>query len=312
MMSVNVGDRIGAFVIEKEIARSGTAAVYRAYKSRPEQKVAIKIARPSSDRGNVFDDLIRQEAELLTELRHPGIVRIYPMESARKDPIYFDRAVGLPNKPSYLVMEYLSGRTLAQQRAKINRFPLEWRIELFYQLLTIVDYLHLREYAHCDLKPENIILRYEPEEDIVPSVVLIDFGTASKADQLTNDPAGTKPYVAPEVQSVMSGQTSRSTVVPEKADVFSLGVLFFELITGQQAKESPGTGITAMILNQMQAVSDIYPNLAQRGQVDRLLKKMISPNPDERPYVNEIFLFLEERLSCPPRILMNGSSRRLW
>lgn len=330
-----IGKQISDFIVTRCIAESGCASIYEAYRNgQSGQKVAIKIAhsdgvfRGIRDRraassaslsGNreVFYDLIRREAAYLSQLRHPGIVRIFPL-MADNNPnrmVYDAKAHRIPDAPSYFVMEYLPYKPLSYYMKKIQKeCPLEWRMELFYQILIVVDYIHQQNIAHCDLKPDNIMLRYEPKPTEIPQIVMVDFGTASEAEQLTNEPALSLPYTSPEVVALFYApdMVKRDQIYPDLMDVWSLGVIFFELMTGENIipdREKDHKEIATTILRRtLRPISEIRPDLPDVEKLSYYQNMMLRKNANERPHVSGLIEALDKYISPPPRILYDDKS----
>lgn len=322
-----MSDVVGMFKILDTVAVRGMAQVFRASRrDEPEKVVALKMSKTSldlsgdsselrqryqSDR-NAFLDLIRREAEVLSELIHPGIVRVHPMDMiSNPGTITFSaKALEILEHPWYFVMEYVEGQTLAQhlEDKTFKSYPMLWKLELFYQILMIVNYIHERGYAHCDLKPENIILRGSPHMNTAPQPVLIDFGTVSQRDQLTTDPAVTIAYGAPEMLRLMyttdpqERQRLRDTIIPQKLDIWALGVILFEImtddpfVTGEDHHQ-----ITTILNHSFKRIRDL--NGAAPENLDRFLEKLLARDPRYRPPANQLMQAIDFRIAAPPRII---------
>ena len=334
-------DRVGDFVINRLISESGCACVYDAYHENDSNKrVVLKIAhsdgifrnkkkRQSKDNHQdvtrnreIFYELIQNEAEHLQKLHHPGVVKIHPMipwDDPNKT-VYAAKAIDHPEQPWYLVMEYLPYKSLADYMSKITReFPVQWRLELFYQLLIMVDYIHHKGVAHCDLKPDNIFLRYEPRKDEIPSLVLIDFGTSSKADYLTTEASASLPYASPEALALMYGKgifdRSQMRIYPDLMDVWSLGIILFELMTGEKIipdRNDKKDTITNIMHSDLRAISEVTPNLPDVERLDRYQQIMLQKDPNRRPPVHDLIEALDHRIAPPPRIVSVASSGGLF
>ena len=230
--------------------------IYLAYETdRPSRYVALKIQLTGRPESIVYQDLIRQEAALLKTIRHPGIVRILPIRIDDKAP-YVAKAIELSGAPWYYAMEYLGESTLATHiksfppKQELNSesgiFSIDWSVEMFYQILTVVNFMHQQQMAHADLKPENIMFRHQPTGDLLPQPILIDFGSACTFDnmrQLTASPGYSPPEVMEAVR-LNQGIDEAKNIYPEKIDVWALGAILFELLTGQPMNPlKKGTGI---------------------------------------------------------------------
>ncbi len=208
-----VGQKLGHYQIVEEIGAGGMGVVYRAHDEHLDREVAVKVL-PS---GIVGDENVRnrfrKEALSLSKLNHPNIATVHDFD--------------IQGDIDYLVMEYVPGKTL---RDRISEGPLQEAevIRLAIQLAKGLTAAHERGIVHRDLKPENLRLTREGR------LKILDFGLAELIRPLT-DPrttitgtsaiAGTLPYMAPE--QVLGG------VVDERADLFSIGVVLYEMATGK-------------------------------------------------------------------------------
>jgi hypothetical protein len=193
------------------IGRGGMGIVYKAVRRSDDRTVALKVLSPRSAAAPEFVERFTREAEALAQLSHPNIVRI--LDSGVHD--------GVP----FLVMEHVVGASL-RKRIRAASLNAERALEIAAQVCDALQYAHAHGVIHRDIKPENILVR----DDGV--VKIADFGLAklTSADQvrltLTNVAMGTPHYMAPE-------QLEKSADVDERADLFSLGVVLYEMLTGQ-------------------------------------------------------------------------------
>lgn len=212
-----VGQIVGAYKLEKEIGRGGMGAVYLASRADREfqKQVAVKLIK----RGLDTDEIIRRfrhERQILATLDHPNITRLID-GGATGDSLPF------------LVMDYVEGKPLTKY-ADEKHLTIEERLQLFLEICSAVQYAHRNLIVHRDLKPSNIIVTKEG----VPK--LLDFGiaklvapSAEETETLgtqTEFRALTPEYASPEQ---VKGQT-----VTTAADIYSLGVVLYELLTGER------------------------------------------------------------------------------
>ncbi|TDR48802.1 serine/threonine-protein kinase [Tahibacter aquaticus] len=208
---LDVGDRVGAWRLAEKLASGGMGTVYRAERADGhfQQQAAIKLLRgiPTVD----ALDLLAQERQILAGLQHPHIARLLDGGAT-------------PGGQPYLVMEYVEGVAIDQwceQRA----LDLKARLRLFRNVCRAVAFAHQRLIVHCDLKPSNVLVR----ADGAP--VLLDFGIARAVDR-AREQAGaayyTPGYASPEQ---MEGKP-----VSVASDVYSLGLILFELVSGRKAR----------------------------------------------------------------------------
>lgn len=220
-------ERIGPFKVVALLGRGGSAAVYEARQESPERRVAVKVLRrtwitPESTRR------LRQEGELLARLHHPGVATVYQVGAFEGSP--------------YIAMELVEGETLAAY-AERARPSTRRRLELMAEVCDAVHHAHQRAVIHRDLKPSNILIDAEGRPKI------IDFGVARIVNAecsatLATSPGqvvGTLAYVSPE-QLLADGSD-----IDTRADVFALGVILFELLTGRRPREVGGQPIAQAI-----------------------------------------------------------------
>ncbi|MFP4320845.1 MAG: serine/threonine protein kinase [Anaerolineales bacterium] len=312
--------KVGPFFLFEELASNGQMAwVYRAgLRQAPERQVVLKIARADGEYQHIFEQLLRHEANLLRDFRHPGIVHICPIIAYDRT-LYIARAQYLAPychdvAPWYFAMEWLRGGSLEHHIHTMQNFPLPWKIELIYQIAIILDYIHLRGTAHLDLKPSNILFREPPHPERVPHPVLIDFGIAENESLAQHLPAATLRYAAPERVEPMSNQRAITPIVTgdnvnhPPADIFALGVIAYEILTGYYpfTLGNNREDLAYSILNEEP------PSVAQWGlpaEVDRLLRLMLMKNREERPTIDQLITRLDTRLNLgPPRVSITSTS----
>ncbi|MCI0714407.1 MAG: bifunctional serine/threonine-protein kinase/formylglycine-generating enzyme family protein, partial [Chloroflexi bacterium] len=221
------GTRIGKYEIRDIVGRGGMSEVYRAYNPDLDTEVALKILHPSITEQADFTDRFRQEARAVAGLAHLNIVRIFDFDASKE---------GL----HYMVMELLDGPNLRDVLAQYPQgMPLESVRQLFEQIGEAVHFAHHRGLLHRDIKPANIILTEQ-------RAVLTDFGLAKIIDKkfitASENSTGTPAYMSPE-QAI--GRN-----IGFQSDIYSLGVVLYEMATGQL----PFTGSTAasLILQHLQ------------------------------------------------------------
>ena len=306
-MHLGHGDAIGSYQIDQPISQGGMSHIYLAsHCERPYYKVVLKF---NASEKTTFQDLLRREADHLVALRHPSIVRIYPLRLTNsKRIVYQARAKDQPNRPWYFAMEYIAGGSLEKHLPQIMRLPISWRIELFYQVLLAVQFMHDHGYAHCDLKPGNILLRERPRLDRTPHPILIDLGSISnvnKRDNLTHTPA----YSPPELH-LAAGEPQNSTLQapellpPGKGDIWALGAILYELLAGAPlVKEDEPVAVAAAILKgEWPSIRSQQPDVHESLEI--LVSIMLQRNPHRRPEIVELIEAIEEKIAsvAPPRI----------
>ncbi len=227
-----VGRSVGGFRVLRHIATGGMGAVYEAEQDAPRRRVALKVVRPSIDSPSLARRLA-QEAEVLSRLRHPRIAQVFGAGRATID----------GQEVSYLVMELVAGRPLDQALGR-GAWSVAERVVLLADIAEAVQHAHERGVIHRDLKPSNVLV----DEERSPRV--LDFGIARlvEADPLrTMAPTapglmvGTLRYMSPEQMSGLA------EAVDTRADVYALGVMAYELLSGRLPFDAPSGSIAAWV-----------------------------------------------------------------
>jgi tetratricopeptide (TPR) repeat protein len=215
--TMRVGERFGSYRILREIGRGGMGAVYLALRDDEEfhQEVALKVVKRGMDTAEVLERF-RHERQILANLEHPYIARLLDGGSTED---------GVP----YFVMEYIQGRPV-DVYCRENALSVRARCELFLRILEAVDYAHRNLVIHRDLKPANILItaRGAPK--------LLDFGVAKLLPgDLGIDRTRTN-MTRPYTPWYASPEQVRGLPITTLSDVYSLGLILYELLTGQKAQ----------------------------------------------------------------------------
>jgi serine/threonine-protein kinase len=255
-----VGQQIGPFTVEKELGSGAMGSVYRATYTKTGQRVAIKVMVPGLGSSPRALARFEREGEILKQLRHPNIVRLYATGKYHGTPFY--------------AMEYIQGESLDRVMARRGRITWEELVDLGKQLCSALQHAHERGIIHRDLKPSNLMVLPDG------TIKLTDFGIAKDLDvtQLTsaNCTVGTASYMSPE-------QCRGERDLTHKSDLYSLGVLFYELITGRKPfiAETP----MDMFLLHVQGTCERPSRLVLDIPVwlDTLICQLLEKKPDQRP-----------------------------
>lgn len=245
--------QIGRYVIQKELGRGGMATVYLAVDPHFQRQVAIKMLPEQFSRDASFRARFEQEARTIARLEHPAIVPVYDF--------------GQEKGQLFLVMRYMPGGSLLE-RVTQEPMPLFAAAKVVRRIASALDDVHRRSIIHRDLKPDNILF------DLRDNAYLSDFGIVKLAQSaLTfNDQTfmGTPAYMSPE--------QARGTIeIDSRSDVYSLGVILFEMLTGQlpfQADTPVGMALMHVadpIPQIRQVKADLPPNT--QVIIDRALAK---------------------------------------
>ena len=273
---------VGGYTDLELIARGGMGEIYKARHPTLNSTVAIKILSVYFKDDPAFNKRFAREAELMAQLHHPNIITIHD----------YGEQDGLP----YIVMEYLTGETLSQILKEQERLSLVEGLPLLEDLASALDYAHDHGVIHRDLKPSNVIL-----EPITTSLtgrnrraILMDFGIARLTSENTmltasGDVLGTADYISPE-------QANGTAELDRRADLYSFGVMVYQLLTGHKPFERNNTW--AMIRSHLEEPPPdprLYvemPDIAAEALLKSLAKK-----PEER-FVSVGQFVMEIRKAC--------------
>ena len=259
----------GRYEVRSLIGRGGMAEVHLGFDTRLSRVVAIKMLRRDLALDSIFQARFRREAQSAASLNHPNIVAVYDTgEEIVSDAT--NRSLAIP----YIVMEYVEGHTVKELISDGTAVPINEAIEIVSGVLSALQYSHANHLVHRDIKPGNIMLTPEGK------VKVMDFGIAraltdSQATMTqTNAVVGTAQYLSPE--------QARGETVDERSDLYSTGVVLFELLTGRP----PFKGDSAVAV-AYQHVEQIPPTPSSilsdiPDSLDRVVLKALAKNRDDR------------------------------
>src|SRR5687767_7987132 len=243
----------GRYRIIGRLGRGGMGEVYRADDLKLGQPVALKFLPPDVDRDPARLTQLHTEVRMARQVSHPNVCRVYD--------------VGEFEGHTFLSMEYVDGEDLASLLRRIGRFPQDRAIELARQICAGLAAAHDRGVVHRDLKPANIML------DGSGRIRITDFGLAGATGEILR--AGTPAYMAPE-------QLSGGEVTP-RSDIYALGLVLYELFTGQRALEA--ANMAELIAKREQGAitppTDLVRDL-DHG-IERVIMRCLEPDPGKRP-----------------------------
>jgi serine/threonine protein kinase len=252
-----IGKTLGQFEILEEIGRGGMATVYRARQTSINRIVAVKILPRHLLHDPSFFERFEREVDVITHLEHPHILPIYD----------YGEADGIP----YIAMRYLAGGSMAQLiRRTMGAMPLEQLEKPFVQVAQALDYAHQQGIIHRDLKPGNIMM------DESGNAYLSDFGIARVlGSNLTGSAIiGTPAYMSPE--------QANGLPLDARSDIYALGVVLFELITGREPyqAETPMALLLKHINEPLPPIQNFREDVPQA--VEKVIAKATAKDPNQR------------------------------
>jgi tetratricopeptide (TPR) repeat protein len=255
---------IGRYRLLDIIGAGGMSVVYKAHSIKEKtEKVAVKILKEEFSKDDSIIKRFKQEALIIDKLDHPNIVKV------------FER--GEDKNRLFMAMEYLDGETLAEKIAQESPIALPVCVHIMSQLADALAQIHAHKIIHRDLKPSNVILL--DREGDSHFVKLLDFGLARTRFQSTltktGELLGTIGYMAPE-QLLDQDVTAAS-------DIYSLGVIFYEMVCGRRAFTADNEiQIIKHILDEM-PVSPVAVRPEIPAAINRLILQMLAKDPGRRP-----------------------------
>lgn len=255
MIGKRINDR---YHILEDIGGGGMANVYKAKDHILDRVVAVKVLQPQYSRDEQFIKRFRREAQAATSLAHENVVSIYDV--GEEDDVY------------YIVMEYVEGPTLKELIQKEGAVTLDRTIHIMSQVMSAISHAHANHIVHRDIKPHNILIS---KDDVVK---VTDFGIARAMSSATithtNSVMGSVHYLSPE--------QARGGTVNFKSDIYSLGIVLYEMVTGRV----PFSGDTAVSIaikhlqNAVPSPKSLQPSLPQ--SIENIIMKATAKEPHHR------------------------------
>ena len=258
-MDKYTGKRLdGRYEIHELLGVGGMAVVYRAYDTIDDRTVAIKILKDEFLGNEEFIRRFKNESKAIAILSHPNIVKVYD--------------VSFGDQLQYIVMEYIDGITLKEYLDQQKEIKWKEAIHFTVQILRALQHAHEKGIVHRDIKPQNIMLLQDG------TIKVTDFGIArfsrNETRTMTDKAIGSVHYISPE--------QARGDLTDEKADIYSVGVMLYEMITGQLPFEADNAVSVAI----MQLQSDPKPpkeiNSAIPDGLEEIILKAMQKNPTQR------------------------------
>jgi Tol biopolymer transport system component len=265
-----IGQRIGRYVVTGRLGEGGMGEVYAARDSELGRSVAVKLLAASAAGASAPADRFIHEAKAASALNHPNIVTIYEV-------IHTTSRLAI-------VMELVEGVALRQLCG--SPLPVDQVLHMGEQIARALAAAHARGLVHCDIKPENLMVRQDG------FVKVMDFGLARDVASITASSilaAGTLRYMSPE--------QSRGEAPSPASDVFSLGIVLYELAVGTHPFERASIFETLQALNHSEPPALSSLNAFVPAQLDALILRMLAKDSSQRPTAAEAARMLESRFA---------------
>jgi serine/threonine protein kinase len=279
MRDLSVGDAVDQYDITDVLARSGMASIFKAVDRATGDLVVLKVPHIQYESDAVFYERFRREEEIGQRLVHPNIVKVLrPLEKSRM----------------YMALEYVEGQRLFAMAQESRPFPVEKALHIVRQTCAALAYMHAHGVVHRDIKPENILVTRDGDAKV------IDFGiaTAQAARRLTwaglSHALGTPDYMAPEQIRGRRGDA--------RTDVYALGTMLYELLTGHLPYASPNSAalLNSKLSEQPRPPSFYVPGFD--GSLETIILKALELDPRDRyASADEMLKDLEDPSAVAPR-----------
>jgi serine/threonine protein kinase/beta-lactam-binding protein with PASTA domain len=250
------GQRLGGrYQLEARIGGGGMAIVYKARDLILNRQVAVKVLRSQFGTDEDFVNRFRREAQAVASLSHPNVVGVYD--------------VGEDGDTHYMVMEYVEGSTLKEVINERGALPVEEAVRIAVQICDALDHAHQNKIIHRDIKPHNILIGKNGR------VKVTDFGIARAVTSTTithtNSVLGSVHYFSPE--------QARGGITAEKSDIYSLGIVLYEMVTGQLpfSGDSPISVALKHLQEPLPEPRQVKPDIPQ--SVENVILKALVKDP---------------------------------
>jgi serine/threonine protein kinase len=273
-----IGQTLGQYQITALLGKGGMATVYRARQSSINRDVAIKVIKPDLIESEEFKVRFDREAQVIAAMSHPHILKVFDY--------------GQHGDLVYLVMELLSGGSLADLIRSAGKLPLADISRLLDQIASALDYAHRRAIVHRDLKPQNVLLDEER------NAFLTDFGIAKLLGETS---ALTQSGMAMGTPAYMSPEQWRGQAVDARADTYALGVMLYEMLAGKVpfAGDTPYSMMHMHIFQAPPNIRSVRSDLPSAVQ-DVLNKSMAKDRDNRYGTAGEVAAAFKAALSGAP------------
>ena len=271
-MSIAPGTKLGRYEIRSKIGAGGMGEVYLADDTQLGRKVALKVLPPDLTDNKGRLQRFEQEARAASALNHPNILTIYE--------------IGKTEDTHFIATEFIEGENVRELSRK-KRLTVDEALDVATQVASALDSAHQAGIVHRDIKPENIMLRRDQ------LVKVLDFGLAKLTKEFAENsgtnsqaptmaPMLTNPGVIMGTFAYMSPEQARGLAVDERTDIFSLGVVFYQMLTGQKPfhGDTAGDLIASVIRSEAAPLRQLDPGIP--AELERIVLKSLEKDQDER------------------------------
>ncbi|HNN97065.1 MAG TPA: protein kinase [Pseudomonadota bacterium] len=263
-----IGTTIGDYKITGLIGQGGMGVVYAAEHTTLHHKTACKVLRPEMANHPETVERFLQEARLISRIRNTNLIDIFDIGE-------------LPDKRLYYVMEFLSGRTLAQA-LQDQRLPFAGIVSIMTQICSGLQAAHAAGLVHRDLKPDNLFLVERKDEP--PLLKIVDFGVAKVMDLGNTDAKLTRTGHLVGTPQYMSPEQINGVAIDQRSDIYALGVILYEMCTGTPPFRGETLG-QMLIAHLQQIMPSIDRKLLSPDvpiEIEPIIRKAIAKDPAER------------------------------
>jgi eukaryotic-like serine/threonine-protein kinase len=267
-----IGETVGSYTVTEKISVGGMGTVYKAEHALIGKPAAVKVLHPELCNNREIINRFFNEAKATTTIKHPGIVEIFDFGY-------------MASGDAYIVMEFLEGMSLAHRLKDAGKMPEGEAAIILRSVCNALAAAHAKKIVHRDLKPDNIYMVADPEAPTGERPKILDFGIAKLADASMQGPTtvtktgavmGTPTYMSPE-------QCKGSADIDERSDFYSIGCIYYELVTGRTpfTDMSAGELIGAHLYIEPVKPSVVEPSIS--AQAEALIMELLAKDPAKRP-----------------------------
>jgi serine/threonine-protein kinase len=265
---IGPGVEVNGYVIDGEIGKGGMGVVYSATHPIIGKRAAIKVLKSEVSRSPIIVERFIQEARAVNQIQHPNIIDIFAFGN-------------LPDGRAYHVMDLLIGESLRKRLRRGALHPSE-AASVIEQMASALSAAHDKGFIHRDFKPDNIFL--VEQDGRWPDVKLLDFGLAKLMPEAGIAPFQTKTGVMLGTPEYMSPEQARGVGVDYRTDIYALGVVMFEIISGQRPFPSMGDAFATLMAHAEEpppSIREFSPDLPL--EMIQLVDTMLAKEPGARP-----------------------------